>query len=283
MKDSLLKHSLRRFRATPMGAVTNMIPRFVFAMSYYTPAIARIFSWTLRSREFTNFTYDISEDGLRYAAHALSIVTGRSVEELSGYMAELQSDEELKNHVIALSYKGKARWISDPRCDFGRRLVWYALARARKPGVVVETGVDKGLGSVVLCAALRRNAADGFPGRYYGTDINADAGWLLQTPYSKFGTILYGDSLETLSKFAEKIDLFVNDSDHSAAYEEKEYVAVAEKLSPDAIVLGDNAHVTDRLARFSERAKRHFVFIAEKPKDHWYPGAGVGISFNAPR
>lgn len=282
MKDLSLRNELRRFRATPIGAVLNVVPRFLLAMSYYTPALARIFSWTFRSREFTNFTYDISEEGLRYAAHALSIVTGLSVKQLSAYMTELQSDVELKEHVVAHSYKGAARWISDPRCDFGRQLVWYAVTRAHKPRIVVETGVDKGLGSVVLCAALRRNATEGFHGKYYGTDINNDAGWLLQPPYSDFGTILYGDSLEMLSKFTEEIDLFVNDSDHSAVYEEKEYVTVAGKLSPTAIILGDNAHVTDRLAQFSERAKRHFVFVAEKPKNHWYPGAGVGISFNKP-
>lgn len=48
-------------------------------------------------------------------------------------------------------------------------MVWYAIARSIKPKILVETGVDQGMGAVVLCAALAR--------RYYGTDINSDAGY----------------------------------------------------------------------------------------------------------
>ena len=62
---------------------------------------------------------------------------------------------------------------------FGRRLGWYAIARATKPKVIVETGVERGHGSVLLCSAILHNAIEGFPGRYFGTDIDPSAGWLL--------------------------------------------------------------------------------------------------------
>lgn len=52
--------------------------------------------------------------------------------------------------------------------------------RATKPAVVVETGVDKGLGSCLLSAALTRNSEDEHPGYFYGTDINPKVGYLLQ-------------------------------------------------------------------------------------------------------
>jgi hypothetical protein len=35
------------------------------------------------------------------------------------------------------------------------------------------------------------------------------------------------------------------------------------------------------LAEFSERSGRRFVFFSERPKDHWYPGAGIGIPLPA--
>jgi predicted O-methyltransferase YrrM len=163
---------------------------------------------------------------------------------------------------------------------FGRRLGWYAFARVLKPKVVVETGVDKGLGSIVLCAALLQNEREGFPGEYFGTDINPRAGLFLAQPYSRVGRILYGDSLQSLAAIP-RIDLFINDSDHSAEYEQREYEAIASKLQPRGLILGDNAHATDVLARFSEASGRKFVFFREQPHRHWYPGAGIGISFGS--
>ena len=123
-----------------------------------------------------------------------------------------------------------------------------------------------------------RNSAEGNPGRYYGTDLRKTAGELLTPPYSDVGSVLYGDSLESLRNFREPIGLFINDSDHSADYEYNEYRTVREKLEPGAIIIGDNSHVTSMLAQFSEETGRRFVFFAERPKDHWYPGSGIGIS-----
>ena len=75
------------------------------------------------------------------------------------------------------------------------------------------------------------------------------------------------------------VDLFINDSDHSADYERREYCVMADKLSGDAIVLGDNAHVTDNLALFARDSGRQFLFFKEVPKNHWYPGGGIGIAY----
>jgi hypothetical protein len=125
-----------------------------------------------------------------------------------------------------------------------------------------------------------RNGEEGSPGYYYGTDINPKAGYLLSTPYTKFGKILYGDSIESLQKLQDGIDVFINDSDHSAEYEQREYETVKAKLSPSAIILGDNAHTNDKLLKFSLATGRQFVFFQEKPLHHWYPGAGIGIAFS---
>lgn len=87
------------------------------------------------------------------------------------------------------------------------------------------------------------------------------------------------DKWRPQGKLTCKIDLFINDNDHSASYEIQEYELVNEKLSPKSIILGDNIHVTDKLSRFSREKGRNFIFIPEKPKDHWYPGSGIGVSF----
>ena len=135
------------------------------------------------------------------------------------------------------------------------------------------------MGACLLTAALKRNAQEGYEGRYFGTDINPLAGYLLSGDYANYGSILYGDSIESLKKFGSDIDLFINDSDHSAEYEAEEYKTIANMLSQYAVILGDNSHCTDKLLEFSLEANRHFIFFQERPKKHWYPGAGIGISF----
>jgi predicted O-methyltransferase YrrM len=257
-----------------------LIPyRISYALGIYLPTIAQIFKWGFASREFTNYTYDLTETNLVYLAQMLSLVTSVPISEIEKYLKEPQEDERLLAHIIETTNNSDLKTIADAQCRFGRRLGWYALVRALKPKTIVETGIDKGLGSVLLCSALSKNAEEGYEGRYFGTDINPDAGYLLSEPYSNYGEILYGDSIASLEKFDRPIDLFINDSDHSGDYEYQEYLTIQDKLAPNAIILGDNAEVTDRLSLFSKETGRDFLFFAEKPKDHWCPGSGIGISF----
>ena len=85
--------------------------------------------------------------------------------------------------------------------------------------------------------------------------------------------------MESLSNLNVKINLFINDSDHSAEYERNEYLTIIDKLNPNSIIVGDNSHSTDELLNFSLNNERNFALFNEKPKNHWYPGAGIGISF----
>ena len=257
--------------------------RFRFAFSYYRPAVSAIFHWLKHSREDTNFTYELTRLNRQQLAGLIAVVTGKTITEIEGYFSELDGDEALRRHVLRRTADSPQAAQSDPHARYGRRLGWYALVRAAKPRVVVETGVDKGLGACVLASALLVNRAEGHPGAYYGTDINPAAGYLFTAPYTDCGRILYGDSIASLQTLTEPIDFFVNDSDHSAEYEGREYEAVRGKLSEHALILGDNAHVTDKLYFFAAETNRQYVFFDEKPKDHWYPGASIGIAFRPTR
>ena len=163
---------------------------------------------------------------------------------------------------------------------FGRRLGWYAVVRALKSRLVVETGVDKGLGGVLLCAALLRNTAEGHPGRYIGADINPREGYLILGAYRAVGEVAYGDSLETLAVLKDPIGVFINDCDHSADYEAREYAAVLLHLAPKALILSDNSHSTPALVDFAAAHGKRFLFWRESPIEHWYPGAGIGFAFD---
>jgi hypothetical protein len=239
--------------------------------------------WLFSSREFTNTTYHYTERNLTHLAVILHEITGVGIEHVKKLFDELENDTELRRHLSDRTKGGPGRLYSDSDIRYTRRTAWYALTRILRPRVVIETGVDKGLGSAVLCAALLRNREEGYKGTYYGTDINPEAGFLLGGRYNEVGTILYGDSIESLNKINDPIDLFVNDSDHSAEYEAREYIAVKDKLAPDAVILGDNAHCNDKLLEFAQATGRKFLFHRETPLDHWYPGDGIGFAFTEGR
>lgn len=246
---------------------------------YLQPTLGAGLSWLWTSRETTNFTYELSSKSRDYLSCVLSVVTNLPASDFARYIAEAESDTDLTNHIFTTTAKSDWAFKADRAVWLSKRLGWYALVRATKPQIVVETGVDKGLGAVVLCAAILRNRAEGNKGRYYGTDINPHAGYLLCGLYKQAGEILYGDSIESLRGMQDKIGVFVNDSDHSASYELEEYNTVLPLLHPDSVILGDNAHATSSLYEFSKANNRDFLFWKEEPVNHWYPGGGIGFSF----
>lgn len=246
------------------------------AFSYLQNKIVTSGKWLLESSEETNFTYDVEERNIKYICATVAHVCRVNYEMAEQAVYELFRDSELSDFIVERSRDSGA---ADAVARYGRRCCWYAFVRLCKPRVVVETGIDKGLGSLVLTAALRRNDREGFKGYYYGTDINPSAGYLFGGPYGEYGKILYGDSLESLQRLNTPIDIFVNDSDHSEEYERREFECIAPLLSPQALVLGDNSHCSPQLLEFARESGRNFLFIPEDPKDHWYPGAGVGIAF----
>ncbi len=265
---------------TPLlGRMLLMLHRAKIGLSYFLKPFANLFTWLFSSRETTNFTYDLTDDNKQYLAALIADITDGKISVIMDYIDEIENDTELRKHIQDATAGSEWRFMADREVRFGRRVGWYALARVLKPKVIIETGVDKGLGACLLTAALRQNAKEGQPGKYYGTDINPEAGYLLSGDYENFGEILYGDSITSLEQFTDQIDLFINDSDHSASYEAKEYLTIADKLSEKAVILGDNSHCTDKLFQFSIQTNRQFIYFQEKPKDHWYPGGGIGISF----
>lgn len=253
--------------------------RVRLVLGYQKKLIPQIISWLKNSKEITNFTYELTPVNEGHLVGMVAVITKMEITKIEKYLKEIKKDKKLKNHIIKMTKESDFKHVSDEVSAFGRRIGWYMLVRATKPRVVVETGVDKGLGSCLIAAALMKNKAEGSPGYYYGTDINPAAGFLFSEPYSNHGEVLYGDSIKSLKKLDKKIDLFISDSVHTYDYERKEYQAVQDKLKTNSIVIADNAHNNEALLRFAKKTGRKFLFFKEQPKDHWYPGGGMGVAF----
>ena len=262
-----------------IGYILLIPPRAKMASSYLSPPIRLAFKWLFESRETSNFSYSLTNRNNLYLAHSIGAVTGQSVEKIKGYINEIENNENLKKHIANYIKEGPNNFTLGPLIAYGRRVGWYAVVRAVKPKVVVETGAAQGLGSCIIVEALKKNLEEGAKGKYFGTDIMPDAGALLIGDYKKYGEILYGDSIKSLKKLKNKIDVFINDSDHSSKYEKKEYQTIEKLLRENSVILGDNSHESEELCKFAEKTNRNFIFFKEQPKNHWYPGAGIGIAY----
>jgi len=262
-----------------VGWLVLFLYKLKILFMYHKKSLKNIASWLFKSQEITNFTYDLTKLNKLYLAAMISDITGCDLNKILAFIEEIENDVELKRHVKKYTEMSEESYVADKDAKFAKRIGWYVFVRAIKPKVVVETGIDKGLGSCVLAAAIKRNVEEGYDGYYYGTDINLKAGYLLDGVYKKHGEILYGDSIESLKKLNKTIDLFINDSDHSAEYEKMEYETIINMIADNAIILGDNSHTTDKLYDFAMLTDRHFLFFKEEPKEHWYPGGGIGIAF----
>ena len=229
--------------------------------------------WLVTSREHTNLTYDLTPLNLEHLAWFVALITNSEVSEIRGYIQEVQTDTALIDHVQRVTAASPRRRLADRRVRLASRIGWYALVRATKPMHVVETGTDKGLGSVVLAAALIANGS----GRLTTIDINEESGYLVQGRYAAVTDRLIGHSVALIRELTN-VDLFLHDSLHTREHELAEYEAATPNLTTNALVVSDNSHVTDALPFWAETTGRKFNFFSEQPKDHWYPGGGIGVA-----
>jgi len=231
--------------------------------------------YLLFDRELDNFTYELANEA--ELAQFIGRTLGITPDAAAGYIGELQGDDSLR---VTIRERLLARANRNRTMPYGRRLGWYAAVRARKARTIVETGVHDGLGSTVLLRALSRNAADGFDGKLVSFDINPDAGWLIPADLRSRHELHIGNSLDLLVPALDgrSVDLFIHDSDHRYAHESAEFEAVLDVAGEGAVLISDNAHGGTAFKDFCERHRLPFHLFMEVPANHFYTGAGIGLT-----
>jgi len=240
--------------------------------------LTSLLRWLIFSREYTNYTYHLTEHNLRDLAHFISALLGTPVDEVRGYLDEVIGDSSMREHIVKRTAASPQKFSADKEARYGRRIGWYAITRILKPAVVIESGVDKGLGTCVLAAALLRNEREKSPGKLYALDINPQAGWLLAPPYDRVAELVISDSHAALGEMREAVGLFIHDSYHAYHHEAREYELVKDLMIPGGIVISDNAHAGTALMDFAEANGLRYHFWRESPARHFYQGAGIGIA-----
>jgi predicted O-methyltransferase YrrM len=277
MPPGTLRFRLRGSRAARRARVAWV--RLNHALRQDLKTVRQTTRWLVVSREYTNFTYDLTPVNKEHLAWFVSAISATPVDQVRGFIEEISTDLALRKVLRDALERSAGLSGIDLEARFGRRIGWYAFVRACKPRLVVETGVDQGLGTMALAAGLHRNYAEGHPGRLVAVDINRAAGRLVAPPYNKLIDLRIGNSLDVIPSLTA-VDLFIHDSDHSAEHERRELDLIEPALTDGAVVLSDNAHASVELASFAERTGRGFLFFDERPADHWYPGAGIGAAYS---
>lgn len=265
----------RHVAVSPAASLAAFPVRVKAVVKHDWRTIEASVSWLVRSREHTNLTYDLTPLNTRHLEWFAASVTGRPVSEVRQYVAELVQNTELRSHIKAKATEGSRRRLTDPDARYGRRLGWYVLVRALRPNRVIETGTDKGLGSLVLAEALLQNGS----GRLFTIDTNPQAGFLIGGKWASVIDQVQGDSHEVLRSTTDAVDLFLHDSLHTYEYEMGEFHTVEPLLTEGAMVLSDNATETSALMDWAEERGWRFAFFQEEPARHWYRGDGIGVAY----
>lgn len=161
-----------------------------------------------------------------------------------------------------------ARFYSVADSGISRRagLALYDVIRTRKPGLIVETGVEEGFSSAIILEALERNKK----GRLISIDIGTEVGRLakgLGTNRWTLKTGITGIEFFKASPGIKDLDLFLCDSSHTYQNIKEELELSYPHLSGNAVIMCDDANSNEAFMEFAREKRIKPQLIRERHKD----------------
>lgn len=86
-------------RIPVLGRIMLLPYRAKIAFRSIGHSTLRVIKWLFKSKEITNFTYDIEEGNKKHLAYLVSEVAKISNDDAQKYMREILEDKELSNHI----------------------------------------------------------------------------------------------------------------------------------------------------------------------------------------
>jgi len=242
------------------------------------PRLGQALAWSVRSREIANFTYDTTRESQLLLAAVIAEISDRPIAQIVTYIDELAADGALAQYVTGMAQARESRWNVDAGFKPGRRLAFYLLARALKPRRVVEAGVDKGLGALLVSRALTLNRAEGHAGDYLGIELDPSKPIPLYERWpDRVGQIVRGSSTDILRKQTEPIDLFIHDTIPEAGHMTKQLATVRPLMASGGVIA--STWTTPELIGHALRHDLKLLTHQEETVDHWFPGDRVAFIY----
>ena len=165
--------------------------------------------------------------------------------ELMRCRRELRNDREFQGHL--------ERCLRDIHYVFPEAAELYAVVRAFKPEVIVETGVASGISSAHILRALAANGS----GTLYSIDLpnvqqhsglpeGRTSGWIVPDSLRGRWKLRLGDTWKLLPELLgtlDRVDLFLHDSDHSYEAMIFEFEQAFPRLEQGGLLLSDDTHL----------------------------------------
>jgi predicted O-methyltransferase YrrM len=165
--------------------------------------------------------------------------------DLMRYRRELLDDREFQDHF--------ARCLADIAYTHAGLPQLYAVVRAVKPAVIVETGVASGMSSAHILRALAANGSGtlhsiDLPNVQQGSVLpqGRTSGWVVPQSLRGPWRLRIGDTRELLPGLLgslDRVDLFLHDSDHSYENMSFEFEQAYPKLAPGGVLMSDDVHL----------------------------------------
>jgi Methyltransferase domain len=235
----------------------------------------QVAKYVLWDPDVGDFSYELEnkDELVAFLASALELEPAR----VAGYLDEIRTAPQLTSE---LSATARRRPDMKRPVGLGHRVAWYVIARARKPRLVVETGIKHGLGALVLLVALERNAREGAPGRLVSFDPDPASGWVVPEGMRGVWEPVFATTFDAFEEklAGEKIDLFVCDTPPDHDIESFETRAALEHAADGIVLIAGNGDRTSVLPDLVRERGGDYRFFTERPRHPIYPGGGLGLA-----
>ena len=215
-----------------------------------------------------NFKVKIKKEGILILDEKKIFEIITSANSFDFYINEIYSDACLRDHWLTERSKRKMKkykdWDERIKNSKGNILLYYALVRAFKPNVIVETGTASGSMTSFILAALNKNQK----GKLILIDLvptkneltmdfslkRKDIGFWIPDLYKSRWDYIEGDAKIELLKICvnNDVDFFIHDSLHTPSHMILEYSIARRFMKSNTLIASDDILWSEVFSKFLE-------------------------------
>jgi len=204
----------------------------------------------------------------------LAQITGERVSRIRQFIDEPAHAPEFLRHVSECEKTFRTTSIESADLYAKKVLIQYAIVRALRPNIIVETGVANGVSSAHVLLALHKNCQGTLHSVEIGDSTYLPAGhepgWVVPDWLRAPWTFHLGDASEVLPPLLRElgsIDLFIHDSLHTYEHMKFELESAFPFVRAKGLLLADDA--------LWNEAFWDFARVTKSPKAQILHGVGV--------